>query len=138
MYSVTIYSTLCDSVTIYSTLCDSVTIYSTLCDSVTIYSTLCDSVTIYSTLCDSVTIYSTLCDIVTINRIFNSYSLSPLFQLYMMRTMLESLLSEKAGQKKSLRAELHQPSIHELEHFHRNSYFFTHILNFESKLRPLN
>ena len=53
-----------------------------------------------------------------------------------MRTMLESLLSEKAGQKKSLRSELHQASLPEFEHFHRNSYFFTHILNFNSKPLP--
>lgn len=47
--------------------------------------------------------------------------------------MLESLISEKAGQKKSLRSELHQPSLPDFEHFHRVSYFFTHILNFNSK-----
>ena len=50
----------------------------------------------------------------------------------MMRTMLESLLSEKGGNKKTLRTELHQPSLPNFELFHRNSYFFTHILNFKS------
>ena len=54
-------------------------------------------------------------------------------QLYMMRTMLESLISEKGNAKKNLRSDLHQPSVPEFEAFHRNTFFFTHLLNFDSK-----
>ena len=50
-------------------------------------------------------------------------------QLYMMRTMLESLLSDKAG-KKALRSELREGSLPEFEAFHKSSFFFGHLLNF--------
>ena len=50
-------------------------------------------------------------------------------QLYMMRTMLESLISEKGG-RKSLRADLKESSLPEFEAFHKNSFFFGHLLNF--------
>ncbi len=54
-------------------------------------------------------------------------------QLYMMRTMLESLISEKGG-RKSLRVDLKESSIPEFEAFHKTSYFFSHLLNFSGKL----
>jgi len=41
-------------------------------------------------------------------------------------------MSEKAG-KKSLRFDLKEGALQEFEHFHKNSYFFPHILNFSSK-----
>lgn len=53
-------------------------------------------------------------------------------QLYMMRTMLESLISEKGG-KKMLRSELHQGSLPDFEMFHRTSFFFNSLLNFSSE-----
>lgn len=55
-------------------------------------------------------------------------------QLYMMRTMLESLLSDKAG-KKALRSELREGSLPEFEAFHKSSFFFGHLLNFGGTLR---
>lgn len=54
-------------------------------------------------------------------------------QLYMMRTMLESLISEKGG-RKSLRADLKDSSLPDFESFHKNSYFFGHLLNFSGEL----
>lgn len=50
----------------------------------------------------------------------------------MVRTMLESLTSEKAG-KKSLRFDLKEGALQEFETFHKNSFFFPHLLNFSSK-----
>ena len=55
-------------------------------------------------------------------------------QLYMMRTMLEALISEKGG-RKSLRAELKESSIPDFESFHKSSFFFGHLLNFSGKFR---
>ena len=46
--------------------------------------------------------------------------------------MLESLTSEKAG-KKSLRFDLKEGALQEFETFHKNSFFFPHLLNFSSK-----
>ena len=51
----------------------------------------------------------------------------------MMRTMLESLISEKGGSKKSLRSDLHAASLPDFELFHRNTFYFNHILNFDSE-----
>lgn len=53
-------------------------------------------------------------------------------QLYMMRTMLEALISEKGG-RKSLRADLKESSIPDFEGFHKISFFFGHLLNFSSE-----
>ena len=51
-----------------------------------------------------------------------------------MRTMLESLLSEKSvSGRKALRSDLKESNIPEFEAFHRNSFFFTHLLNFSSE-----
>ena len=61
-----------------------------------------------------------------------------LSQLYMMRTMLESLISEKVSGKKSLRSELHQPSLPEFEQFHRTSFFFISLLNFSSEFQTIS
>ena len=52
----------------------------------------------------------------------------------MMRTMLESLISEKTGaEKKSLRHDLKESSIPEFEAFHRASFFYAKLLDFTSK-----
>lgn len=61
-------------------------------------------------------------------------------QLYMVRTMLESLVAEKSGSKKTLRSSLEGPTILDIEKFHRESFFYTHLLNFSGKkslLKPL-
>ena len=58
-------------------------------------------------------------------------------QLYMMRTMLESLLSEKGG-RKPLRGDLKESSLPEFEAFHKTSFFFGHLLNFSGESRVYN
>jgi len=55
-------------------------------------------------------------------------------QLYMVRTMLESLISEKGGERKQIKTLIDQDMIHSLEKFHRDSFFFTHLLNFGETL----
>lgn len=54
-------------------------------------------------------------------------------QLYMVRTMLESLIADKSGSKKTLRSSLEGPTIMDIEKFHRESFFYTHLLNFSGK-----
>ncbi|KAG9346780.1 hypothetical protein JZ751_007099 [Albula glossodonta] len=51
-------------------------------------------------------------------------------QLYMVRTMLESLIADKSGSKKTLRSSLDGPIVLAIEDFHKQSFFFTHLLNF--------
>ncbi|CAL8393900.1 unnamed protein product [Boreogadus saida] len=56
-------------------------------------------------------------------------------QLYMVRTMLESLVADKSGSKKTLRSGLEGPTILDIERFHRESFFYTHLLNFSETLQ---
>uniref|UniRef100_A0A8C7IV56 Cytoplasmic FMR1 interacting protein 1 n=1 Tax=Oncorhynchus kisutch TaxID=8019 RepID=A0A8C7IV56_ONCKI len=56
-------------------------------------------------------------------------------QLYMVRTMLESLIADKSGSKKTLRSSLEGPTIMDMEKFHRESFFYTHLLNFSETLQ---
>lgn len=51
----------------------------------------------------------------------------------MVRTMLESLVADKSGSKKTLRSSLEGPTILDIEKFHRESFFYTHLLNFSGK-----
>lgn len=51
------------------------------------------------------------------------------FKLYMVRTMLESLIADKSGSKKTLRSSLDGPIVLAIEDFHKQSFFFTHLLN---------
>lgn len=54
-------------------------------------------------------------------------------QLYMVRTMLESLIADKSGSKKTLRSSLDGPIVVAIEDFHKQSFFFTHLLNFSGE-----
>uniref|UniRef100_A0A8C7WND7 Cytoplasmic FMR1 interacting protein 2 n=1 Tax=Oryzias sinensis TaxID=183150 RepID=A0A8C7WND7_9TELE len=56
-------------------------------------------------------------------------------QLYMVRTMLESLIADKSGSKKTLRSSLDGPIVQAIEDFHKQSFFFTHLLNFSEALQ---
>ncbi|MGH0142692.1 UNVERIFIED_CONTAM: hypothetical protein FKN15_076575 [Acipenser sinensis] len=56
-------------------------------------------------------------------------------QLYMVRTMLESLIADKSGSKKTMRSSLEGPTILDMEKFHRESFFYTHLLNFSETLQ---
>uniref|UniRef100_A0A8C0QBT3 Cytoplasmic FMR1 interacting protein 2 n=1 Tax=Canis lupus familiaris TaxID=9615 RepID=A0A8C0QBT3_CANLF len=55
-------------------------------------------------------------------------------QLYMVRTMLESLIADKSGSKKTLRSSLDGPVL-AIEDFHKQSFFFTHLLNISEALQ---
>ncbi|XP_066016984.1 cytoplasmic FMR1-interacting protein 2 [Pocillopora verrucosa] len=55
-------------------------------------------------------------------------------QLYMVRTMLESLISEKGG-KKVMRKELEKESVEQIEEFLKKSFFFEQMLRFNEVLR---
>lgn len=55
-------------------------------------------------------------------------------QLYMVRTMLESLVSEKGG-KKVMRKELEKETVEQIEAFLKNSFFFEQLLHFNEVLR---
>lgn len=52
----------------------------------------------------------------------------------MVRTTLESLISEKAG-KKSMRRELEKETVEAIEQFLRLTFFFSHLLHFSETLR---
>ncbi|XP_065187273.1 cytoplasmic FMR1-interacting protein 2-like [Sycon ciliatum] len=54
-------------------------------------------------------------------------------QLYMCRTMVESIISDQAG-KKSLRSDLDQRHIPDLEEFLKVTYFFPYMINFNRSL----
>ena len=52
----------------------------------------------------------------------------------MVRTMLESLIADKSGSKKTLRSSLDGPIVQAIEDFHKSSFFYTHLLNFSGEL----
>merc|ERR1719489_725945 len=59
-------------------------------------------------------------------------------QLYMIRTMLESLIAERsgvAGKKRTLRNEIDAASILKIEEFHRTSFNWSYLLNFSKSLQ---
>uniref|UniRef100_A0A8C0MW08 Cytoplasmic FMR1-interacting protein n=1 Tax=Canis lupus familiaris TaxID=9615 RepID=A0A8C0MW08_CANLF len=56
-------------------------------------------------------------------------------ELYMVRTMLESLIADKSGSKKTLRSSLDGPIVLAIEDFHKQSFFFTHLLNISEALQ---
>lgn len=55
-------------------------------------------------------------------------------QLYMVRTMLESLIADKSGVKKTLRSYLDEKTIVAIEQFHKESFFFAPLLIFSETL----
>lgn len=55
-------------------------------------------------------------------------------KLYMVRTMLESLIADKSGSKKTLRSSLDGPIVLAIEEFHKQSFFFTHLLNISGEM----
>ena len=56
-----------------------------------------------------------------------------LFQLYMVRTMLESLITERNGGKKMLRKDVDPHHLLTIDDFHRRSFFWSYLLNFNGK-----
>eukprot|EP00116_Pleurobrachia_bachei_P001661 sb/3461923/ len=51
-------------------------------------------------------------------------------QLYMVRTMVESLISNKAANKKTMRKEMETQHFQELDRFYSRSYYYKDLLNF--------
>ena len=56
-------------------------------------------------------------------------------QLYMVRTMLESLISNKAGSKRTLRKDIDGAMLMKIDEFHKNSFFWNYLLNFSKSLQ---
>lgn len=56
-------------------------------------------------------------------------------QLYMVRTMLESLIADKSGGKRTLRKDIDGPSLMEIDRFHRGSFYWNYLLNFSQTLQ---
>lgn len=55
-------------------------------------------------------------------------------QLYMVRTMLESLISDKAASgKRTLRKDIEGTTLMAIDQFHKNSFFWNYLLNFSRK-----
>lgn len=52
-----------------------------------------------------------------------------ILQLYMVRTMLESLFSERGG-KRPPRRDLDPKHLEEIDSFHKMSFFWSYLLNF--------
>ena len=52
----------------------------------------------------------------------------------MVRTMLESLIAEKnTGGKKTLRKDIDYQHFLAIDNFHKNSFFWSYLLNFNGK-----
>ena len=60
------------------------------------------------------------------------------FQLYMVRTMLESLIADKSGGKKTLRKEIDINHLQIIDNFLKTSFFWNYLLNFNGKYRQSN
>jgi len=56
-------------------------------------------------------------------------------QLYMVRTMLESLIASKAGSKRTLRKDIDGAMLVKIDEFHKNSFFWNYLLNFSKSLQ---
>ncbi|XP_074599073.1 cytoplasmic FMR1-interacting protein Sra-1 [Brevipalpus obovatus] len=57
-------------------------------------------------------------------------------QLYMVRTMLESLISDKAASgKRTLRKDIEGNTLLAIDQFHKNSFYWNYLLNFSQTLR---
>lgn len=56
-------------------------------------------------------------------------------QLYMVRTMLESLISDKSGGKRTLRKDIDGPYLMLIDNFHKASFYWNYLLNFSQTLQ---
>lgn len=58
--------------------------------------------------------------------------LSFFYQLYMVRTMLESLIADKSGGsgKKTLRKDIDGQHLMAIDQFHKDSFYWNYLLNF--------
>ncbi|XP_055332237.1 cytoplasmic FMR1-interacting protein-like [Paramacrobiotus metropolitanus] len=58
-------------------------------------------------------------------------------QLYMVRTMLESLISDKSSGKRTLRKDIEGPYLMAIDAFHKQSFFWPYLLNFNESLHEV-
>ncbi|CAH0391027.1 unnamed protein product [Bemisia tabaci] len=56
-------------------------------------------------------------------------------QLYMVRTMLESLIADKSGGKRTLRKDIDGQYHMRIDHFHKTSYNWNYLLGFSESLQ---
>ncbi|XP_076261449.1 cytoplasmic FMR1-interacting protein Sra-1 [Rhynchophorus ferrugineus] len=56
-------------------------------------------------------------------------------QLYMVRTMLECLISEKSGGKKTLRKDIDGTYLVQIDQFHKTSFYWNYLLSFSEYLQ---
>ena len=59
-------------------------------------------------------------------------------QLYMVRTMLESLIADKSGGKRTLRKDIDANILMKIEQFHQSSFSWNYLLNFSSMFDSYN
>lgn len=51
-------------------------------------------------------------------------------QLYMVRTMLESLIADKSGAKRTLRKDIDGQYLMQIDQFHKTSFYWNYLLSF--------
>lgn len=56
-------------------------------------------------------------------------------QLYMVRTMLESLIADKSGGKRTLRKDIDGQYLVQIDQFHKTSFYWSYLLNFSESLQ---
>lgn len=56
-------------------------------------------------------------------------------QLYMVRTMLESLIADKSGGKRTLRKDIDGQYLVQIDQFHKTSFYWSYLLNFSGKYK---
>ncbi|XP_015370869.1 PREDICTED: cytoplasmic FMR1-interacting protein [Diuraphis noxia] len=56
-------------------------------------------------------------------------------QLYMVRTMLESLIADKSGGKRTLRKDIDGQYLMQIDQFHKTSFFWSYLLGFSQSLQ---
>jgi cytoplasmic FMR1 interacting protein len=56
-------------------------------------------------------------------------------QLYMVRTMLESLIADKSGGKRTLRKDIDGQYLMQIDQFHKTSFYWNYLLSFSESLQ---
>nr|CAD7203694.1 unnamed protein product [Timema douglasi] len=56
-------------------------------------------------------------------------------QLYMVRTMLESLIADKSGGKRTLRKDIDGQYLVQIDQFHKTSFYWNYLLGFSASLQ---
>lgn len=56
----------------------------------------------------------------------------------MVRTMLESLIADKSGGKRTLRKDIDGSYLMAIDQFHKNSFFWNYLLNFNGTFLHCN